>query len=420
MTSRTTLGTEPVSLALIEPTAGVGGHWQQAAMRLCQQATAAGMRCVVVASGAVPDAVGRQLHAAGADLVRRPVASAGWLLATAAATIATVAAGARRLARHRRWPHQLAALGRALAEAAALRTAAATAPAPRVLVVLSASGVLHGLTAALSGQAHLRVVHETPTVEDRILRLLARLAHHGEQQVALVCPTDTVRQQLAARYPRPATLVWPFALADAEPRLSEAERAAARAAFDLAPDDLALALVGGWWPHKDIATLVAAVAGLDRPVSVLVAGHPLDPDLLAALAAAVRGRLVVHAGAVPRSVVRCVYAAADATVVARHRGVGKESGLVANAAVLGAPLLVSDHDPTLTARLSGLPWVRLFPAGDPGALAAAITGLAERPPPRPGPTAATDLGLPAAAATLAAYTTWSTKLPKEPTPCPSR
>ncbi|MFF7411528.1 glycosyltransferase [Streptomyces lydicus] len=104
-------------------------------------------------------------------------------------------------------------------------------------------------------------------------------------------------------------------------------------------------------------------------------------------------RLHTVPGPVAESVLRLVYGAADAALVARHPGVGKESGLVMDAASLGVPLIVSDHDPVLTARLRGQPWVLTFPAGDPDALAEALHTVVRQPPERPGPQAPGLLGM---------------------------
>jgi hypothetical protein len=84
-------------------------------------------------------------------------------------------------------------------------------------------------------------------------------------------------------------------------------------------------------------------------------------------------------------------------VVARRPGVGKESGLVTDAVQFGVPLLLSDHDPALTALLAEQDWVRLFPAGDPGGLTAALSDLAGARLPRPSLSAASALGVPTAA-----------------------
>ncbi|MCC3769548.1 hypothetical protein [Streptomyces sp. UNOC14_S4] len=80
---------------------------------------------------------------------------------------------------------------------------------------------------------------------------------------------------------------------------------------------------------------------------------------------------------------------------------------------LGVPLLVSDHDPALTARLAGQPWARLFPAGDPDALAAILDSLAAEPPERPGPGAPAAVGMATAAEQAAFLATTYTRLAEE-------
>ncbi|MBO4207721.1 glycosyltransferase [Micromonospora echinofusca] len=407
------MNTAGVPLVLIEPAASsVGGHWFQAAVRLARQCAAEGRACTVVALGGIEPTARAALHRAGARVVggvgREPSERSLWV---ASRLLGCVGRLTGRLARHRRLPHQIGVLARCLAEAAALRAGTRRVRTDRsVVVVLSANGALHGLTAALSGSAHIRVVHEVPTTEDRALRLIGRLASAHLNRVRVVCPTEAIRARLAYLFPRLPVGVRPFALSDAEPRLIDAERAAARADFGLQPDDTALALVGGWWPHKDIPTVAAAVARLTRPVCLLVAGHPVDPVVLRDLAAAVNGRVHALSGAAPRWHVRRLYAAADAAIVARRAGVGKESGLIADCAVLGVPLLVSDHDPATTDLLGNRPWVRLFRTADPDDLAAAITDLTLRPLPRPAPGEAAHLGLPTAAATLAFWTDLATDL----------
>jgi len=400
-------------LVLIEPAAGtVGGHWFQAAIRLAHQCAVEGRACTIIALDGIEPTARAALHRVGARVIGRvgggPAERSLW---AASQLLGRASRLTGRLARHRRLPHQIGALAQCLAEAAALRAATrSTHTGRQVVVVLSASGALHGLAAALSGRAHIRVVHEVPTTEDRALRVIGRLASASLTRVRVVCPTEAVRTRLAHLFPKLAVAVRPFALADAEPRLTDAERVTARADFGLQPDDTALALVGGWWPHKDIATVAAALARLTRPVCVLVAGHPVDPALLRDLAAAVDGRVRALPGAAPRWHVRRVYAAADAAIVARRAGVGKESGLIADCAVLGVPLLVSDHDPATTNQLGNRPWVRLFRTAEPDDLAAAITNLILRPLSRPTPGETAHLGLPTAQATLAFWTDLATDL----------
>ncbi|MFJ4919267.1 hypothetical protein [Streptomyces sp. NPDC088725] len=94
---------------------------------------------------------------------------------------------------------------------------------------------------------------------------------------------------------------------------------------------------------------------------------------------------------------RLVYAAVDAALVTRHPGVGKESGLVMDTVRYGVPLIVSDHDPDLTARLRDQPWARIFTTGDPASLTKVLEGLVRRPFDLPGPGAPKALDMRSAA-----------------------
>lgn len=394
-------------VVLIEPDAGrVGAHWTQAAAVLTAAAVRAGHPVTVLALGGMPTAAATMLTAGGAQVVTvrpagDPTAVRLW---KASRTLRRAALTAVRRTRRRRWPHQLTAAARTLAEAAALRTARTVAGPRAALIVLSASDALHTTAAALGAAAHLRVVHELATTEDLPLRVLGWwVGRQWSHRVLLVCPTDAVRADLRVRFPDLTAAVRPFALADADPPLTSGDRAAARAAYGLGAGDVAVALVGGWWAHKDMTTVAAALPLLRRRLHLIVAGDPVDAALLARMRTAPSVRLHEHVGDLPRTVVRQAYAAADATVVARRVGVGKESGLVADAVVLEVPLIVSDHDPALTAALAGQPWARTFPTGDPYALAAVLDQLHTTAPARPDATAAAVLGLAGAATALADY-----------------
>ena len=121
-------------------------------------------------------------------------------------------------------------------------------------------------------------------------------------------------------------------------------------------------------------------------------------------------RLHVEPGPLPQPQLRLVYAAADASLVARHAGVGMESGLVLDTARLGVPLIVSDHDEDLTRTLTGQNWARMFPTGDPAALAAELDCLADARIPRPPASAPEVLGMPTAAGQVAFLTAAATTL----------
>ncbi|MFI5682325.1 glycosyltransferase [Streptomyces sp. NPDC051636] len=387
-------------LVLIEPHAHrLGGHPQRTLSAL---AWARPGSVVIAPYGVAAEAVGA-LREAGARLVTAP---AGWgaavLLAAARAAAGFSAAGqrvfrSRRWPRRvRRWPHQLTLIARCLTEASALRSARRLEPCADAVVILTASEALHGAAALLGGQPHLRFVHEQATTEDTIVRWLGRLARRGEQQVIALAPTRAVGDQLTASFPDLPAVVAAYAVDDGR-RLSDAERDGGRAAFDIPATDAVVCLVGGWWPYKDIETIDAALARLKEPLHLVVTGRPLDEQVLQRWRALPGLRLHTVPGPVTDSVLRLVYAAADAALVARRPGVGKESGLVMDAARLGVPLIVSDNDAALAARLHGQPWVLTFPAGDPDALADALHTVIRQPPELPGPDAPARLGMRTAA-----------------------
>lgn len=398
-------------LVLIEPYAHrLGGHHQHALVALA----GASPGTVVVAPYGTGSEAATALRTAGARVVG-PVGPAARVLFVAANAAAILSATGQRVFASRRWPsglrrvpHQITLLARCLVEAACLRTARRLAPAPGAVVVLSASEALHGAAALLGGLPHLRFIHEKVTTEDAALRLLGRLARGGEKRVRALYPTAAVQGQLAPAFPRLPGEVRTFAVDDGR-RLSDAEREGARAAFDIPAGGRAVCLVGGWWPHKDIGVIDTALPRLKEPLHLVVTGHPLDESTLARWRDLPRVRLHTVPGPVSEEVLRIVYGAADAALVARHRGVGKESGLVMGTVRHGVPLIVSDHDPDLTALLNGQDWARIFPA----ALAETLDHLTADPPKRPGTGATEAVGLPTAAGQAAFLTDAYRLLAKE-------
>ncbi len=113
-----------------------------------------------------------------------------------------------------------------------LRTARRLEPDADAVVILTASEALHGAAALLSGQPHLRFVHEQVTTEDAAVRLLGRLARRGEQRAIAVAPTQAVGDQFTAAFPDLPAVVRAFAVDDGR-RLSAAERDGGRVAFDI-------------------------------------------------------------------------------------------------------------------------------------------------------------------------------------------
>ncbi|MFE0273477.1 hypothetical protein ACFWZY_15325 [Streptomyces sp. NPDC058992] len=353
---------------------------------------------VIAPHGIVREAVAA-LREAGARLVTAPAGHPAAVLLAASRLAAGLSRAGLRVFRSRRWPrflrrlpHQITLIARCLAEASALRTARRLAPGAEAVVILSASEALHGASALLGGLPHLRFVHEQVTTEDAAVRFLGRLARRGERQVLAVCPTQAVGDQITAAFPDLAAVVRAFAVDDGR-RLTDAERDGGRTAFDIPTSEAAVCLVGGWWPYKDIGVIDAALTLLKEPLHLVVTGIPLDEAVLARWRDLRNVRLHTMPGPVSESVLRLVYAAADAALVTRRPGVGKESGLVMDAARLGVPLVVSDHDPGLTVRLSGRPWALTFTASAPDALAEALHNIIRQPPERPGPEAPHLLGM---------------------------
>ncbi|MCZ0978667.1 hypothetical protein O1L60_03890 [Streptomyces diastatochromogenes] len=399
---------------LIEPYAHRGGGHHQHALT----ALAATGPSLVVAPVGLSGELG-PLARSGVRVATGPEGAAARLLLAVARVAERVSAIGRRAFASRRWPravrrhpHQVTLLARCLTEAACLRTARRLAPQAAAVVILSASEALHGLAALLGGAPHLRFVHELVTTEDRPVRWLGRLTRRGEKQVVALYPTAAVRDQITAVFPRLPGEVRSFAVDDGR-RLTEAERDGGRTAFTIPDDATAVCVVGGWWPYKDIAVIDAALGRLTAPLHVVVCGTPLNDAVLVRWHGLPHVRLHTVPGPVADQILRLVYGAADAALVARHPGVGKESGLVMDAVRLGVPLIVSEHDPALTARLADQPWVRSFPADDADALAEALDELSAEVPARPGLSAPTVLGLFPAAEQAAFFTTTYTRLLKE-------
>ncbi|MGW7277801.1 hypothetical protein ACWGIV_05720 [Streptomyces sp. NPDC054844] len=387
-------------LVLIEPYADrLGGHHQRTLVALAQARPGS---LVIVPHGAAREAA-TGLRETGARLATRPAGGRAASLLAASRLAAVISRAGQRVFRSPRWPrllrrlpHQITLVARSLVEASALRTARRLAPDADAVVILSASEALHGAAALLGRLPHLRFVHEQVTTEDAAVRLLGRLARRGEKRVIALYPTAAVREEFAAAFPHLASEVRAFAVNDGR-RLSDGERDGGRAAFDIPAGEAAVCLVGGWWPYKDIGVIDAALALLEEPLHLVVTGMPLDEAVLARWRDLPNVRLHMVPGPVSEAVLRLVYAAADVSLVTRRPGVGKESGLVMDAARLGVPLVVSGHDPDLTARLSGRPWALTFTAGDPGALTEVLHNVIRQPLDEPGPEVPHLLGMRTAA-----------------------
>ncbi|MFI0982482.1 hypothetical protein ACH4SP_36435 [Streptomyces sp. NPDC021093] len=406
-------------LVLIEPYAHrPGGHHQHALVALARARPGS----LVIAPHGITRETTTALRKAKARVITAPsgtvaaVLMAGSRFASAVAAVGLCAFHSGRWPRAvRRLPHQVTLLARCLTEAAALRTARVRAPDLDAVVILTASEALHGLAALLGGQPHLRFVHEVNTTEDLPLRLVGRLARRAEPRTIALYPTAAIGKEATNHFPGLSSQVRTYAIDDGTERISPSERASGRTAFAIPEEEPALCLMGGWWPHKDLGTLDVALGKLRHPLHLLVAGHPLDEPTLNRWRQLPNVRLHLTRGPVGEQFLRLVYAAADAALVVRRPGVAKESGLVMDSARYGVPLLVSDHDATLTDALQDKPWARIFTAADPTSLAEALGATTSTPLPRPGPDASRLLGMwPATDQADFLTRAYARLLPKEP------
>lgn len=383
------------ALALIEPNARLlGGHWSDNLVRLTAAARASGRVAVAVSIDGFAPWIDLQLERTGAVARTRPAARdlRAWACVGAARALRRAFAAAHPIRPRSPVPYQLLHFSRAFAEAAAVRIAARAGGGHSTTVILSASETLAGLAATLAGEPHVRIVHDVYCWEGSLLRRIESLLGHRRRDLVFICPTEGVACLLLRRYPDVRLEVRPFATGDSELYLGIDEYAAARAQLGIERGATVGAVVGGWWKEKDVETIAAALHRCSRPLTLVVAGAPLDERILAHMRGS-SATVVVLRGELRPETVRAVYAASNVVVVSRRPGIVKESGLVMDCARYGVPLVVSDHDPALSERLSSEPWARLFPAGDSVALAAALDELSERPLPRPDRDAWRRLGL---------------------------
>ncbi|MEA2715995.1 MAG: hypothetical protein QOI99_312 [Actinomycetota bacterium] len=200
-------------------------------------------------------------------------------------------------------------------------------------------------------------------------RLAARRA------VLVIAPTEAAAAELASacRVPAAKLRVVPLGVSERFRPLDAGARREARARLSL-PDPCVLA-VGTGRPHKDLDTLVRAVALVDD-VHLVLAGR-YRPDDTARLRRLVTelglGRRVQFTGDVAEADLADLYAGADAFVLpSRSEGFGLP---LLEAMACGTPVACSDI-PSL-AEVAGDAAVR-FPPGDAHALAAAIGDVLRR------------------------------------------
>jgi glycosyltransferase involved in cell wall biosynthesis len=385
-------------LVLVEQHAQhVGGHWHATLLRLARAARRQGAPVTVAALHGMPGEVRGELRRLGVWVLTRPRGAdvVGWGLQACAAACTAACGVTSRVWRRRAFPYQFTLLARCLTEAASLRAAnpppgpdssraAGPAGPASTAVVLTASEGLHALPALLSGCSHVRIVHDVYTTPGRVLRWAEQSALRHAPPVVVVATTRSIAADLRAVFPWLTPTLWPFAVIDPQDRVGDAERSAARVRHGVPGAVPVACLIGGWWPHKDVGTVERALRVIRRPITVIVAGAPLDDHLLRRMRSAPMANVIVHDRALSEAQLRDVYAAADLAIVSRYPSVTRECGIIADALQYGVSLICSDHDPAVSAALSAADWAAVFPARDAAALAATLDRVADEPLARPG------------------------------------
>lgn len=370
----------------------VAGHWGDNLARLCDGATTVGCEATVVGVQGVHPEVRRRLAGTCCRIVDRPHGALARGALAGASLMGMLHRLLRRLAPDSAAPPQARYLQRCLLEVASLRTAHRLSAATPV--ILTASPALAATAASLSGCPHVRVVHHVWAEPGRLLqRMERRSLHRVAGRALVVCTNGAVEAGIGRRSPGLPTRIRHFTVADRRMYLGADERAPAREQLAIADHEFVVAMVGGWWPYKDVDTVQRALEAMDRPLTLLLAGNPITPSRMEPAVRPGGGRVVARPGWVSEEELRRIYAAANAVLVMRAAGWDEENGAVYDAVRYGVPVVVSDHSPELCRDLVGEPWARIVPAGDADILAKTLVEVMDAPPPRPDPGAPARLGL---------------------------
>ncbi|MBF0260375.1 MAG: glycosyltransferase family 4 protein [Magnetococcales bacterium] len=150
-----------------------------------------------------------------------------------------------------------------------------------------------------------------------LLRQERRLFEHPDLK-AVICNACMVREEILSRFRiAPEKLVVIYSGVDLtrfHPETRRRERAVARAAWGIAPDETLLLFVGSGFERKGVPALLAALARLDPGTRLVVVGRDKAQGRMEALARrlGVAERVIFTGGL--RDVLPC-YAAADAVVL---------------------------------------------------------------------------------------------------------
>jgi glycosyltransferase involved in cell wall biosynthesis len=373
MTSR-----PPEFFVFVEPDAHlIRGHAGDQLIALAGAARALGHRCLIIGSNGVEPELRRQLELIGVEVkgLPRQLSSRHGCLALVAGGLFMLAELVEFASSERSWWRGLQDASRSVREAAALTFGASSGGSS--FVVLSANERLVATSAFLAGGIpHLRVVHDVTHGSSGPISWLDRLTRSARRCCLTLCTSEGAAVAIQSSQPGLRAVVESFGTVEVSLPPTGQQRAEARSRLDL--DDIPYGcMVGGWWPPKDIETVVRALQVMTTPIGIVVGGAPLDERLLGQLDAVLGDRLVVIPDQLDPQQKAAIYHAVDFSLVSREPGAAKESGLIADALRFRVPLVVSDHDKRLAAKIVFEPWAAVFQAGASPSLALALARASE-------------------------------------------
>jgi hypothetical protein len=370
-------GAGPAQLVLIELNLDrLSGHWAEYVPALARAARDWDGPVAFVGGGTAADDIRQQLS--GCELVLlgdQHQRRRGFFFGMAAAADWVYRLPIFNNGRARMPRRQIALVRRCCTEVGVLRGVRRRWGSHARVVLLTSSEGLAVTAAALSGTPHVRVVHELRYVEGPIIATIERLLRRYACRVVQVSPAASVEAQMLGKAVPTRTAVRPFSLKDPTIYLTDQERVDARRELGLSDTETVGCYLGGWWPGKDWTTAITGISRSSKVDTMIIAGDPIDPALVDWLRAEWGGRLHTILRPLTSEEFRRCYAASDFTMVCRHAGVTKESGLVMDAVRYGVHLVTTDHDPHLAAHLRQYPWATVYRCGDPDALAQALDAM---------------------------------------------
>ena len=89
----------------------------------------------------------------------------------------------------------------------------------------------------------------------------------------MIATNAAIESTTKQRHPDRLVIVRSFTVADPNMYIGEDERRPARSELGIAETEFVVAMVGGWWPYKDIETIKRALELGRRPVTPPPSAH---------------------------------------------------------------------------------------------------------------------------------------------------